>query len=564
MDLKNIIVEIVTSEIAFDKNILMETIEIPPDEKLGDYALPCFIFSKTMRKSPQVVALELSEKLKESLSEYNNRYFTDIKATGPYINFFLNKNQYCEYILKKILDEKNNYASSEINGQTITIDMSSPNIAKPFGIGHLRSTIIGNSITQILRKKGYNVVRINYLGDWGTQFGKLIVGYKKWGNKEELLKNPIMHLHEIYVKVNADESLEDQSREAFKELEQGNKEYLELWNDFKELSIKEFNKIYKILGIDFEVISGESKYNLLMDKTVEELKDKNLLEESQGALIVDLSKFNLGVSLIKKSDGATLYATRDITAAIHRHNTYKPSQMIYEVGQEQKIHFQQLFKVLELMGYSWAKDCVHVHHGLYLAKDGKKFSTRSGKTVFMIDILNETIELAKKTIEEKNPLLDDKNEVARKIAIAAIFYGDLKNNRTRDMVFDIDKFLDFDGDTGPYLQYAYARASSILRKAKYSGNTNFSIVSEISDKELSLIKEFSFFEKRIDESYKQLAPHIIANYAFVLSQKFNEFYHSSKVINGENFEFRLAIVDSFRIIIKESLRLLGISVMEEM
>ena len=341
--------------------------------------------------------------------------------------------------------------------------MSSPNIAKPFGIGHLRSTIIGNSISEIQKKLGYKIIKINYPGDWGTQFGKMIIGYKVFGNAEELKKNPIKHMLEIYVKANSEE-FEQQARDEFLKLEQGDKESLKLWKMFKDLSFKEFNKLYEIMGIKFDVVSGESFYNKKMLEVMNELEKKGLLKESEGAKIVDLNEYNLGVCLIQKSDGATLYATRDIAAAMDRYQKYKFDKMIYEVGQEQKLHFQQFFKVLELLGNKWAKDCVHVYHGLYLDKDGKKFATRKGKTVFMEDILNETIFLAEKTITEKNPELKNKEEVARKVAIAAIFYGDLKNNRTNDMIFDIDNFLEFEGNTGPYLQYSYARASSILKK----------------------------------------------------------------------------------------------------
>ncbi len=527
------------------------TLEVPPNLALGDFALPTFKLSK---KPPE---LQKSLKFPKFIKK------TEIK--GPYLNFFIKKQVLVETTIKEVLKQKEKYGyNNKGKNKVITIDMSSPNIAKPFGIGHLRSTIIGNSIANISKKLGYKVIKINYLGDWGTQFGKLIAGYKYFGNKELLKKDSIKHLLEIYVKVNQDPVLEEEGRQWFKKLEEGNKEALKLWKQFKDLSIKEFNKIYKILNVEFDVISGESLYNKKMNAIVKELKEKNLLEESEGALVVNLEKYNLGVSLIQKTDGTSLYATRDIALAIDRYKNYKPINMIYEVGAEQKLHFKQFFKILELMGNQWAKDCTHVDHGLYLDQDGKKFATRKGKTVFMIDILNETIELAKKTIQEKNPNLKNKDEAARKIAIGAIFYGDLKNTRTHDLVFDINKFLEFEGNTGPYLQYTYARASSILRKSnKISSKTR---IREVNEKELALIKTISQFPNTIENAYTQLAPHIIANYTFQLAQNFNEFYHACPILNQikEIKESRLLIVRATTQTLANALSLLGIEVLEEM
>ncbi|MBS3152515.1 arginine--tRNA ligase [Candidatus Woesearchaeota archaeon] len=542
----------------FKKQLLMtlskqiketNTLEVPPNQTFGDFALPCFKLSKK------------PEELQKSLKLPNFIEKTEVK--GPYLNFFIKKEYLAEQVIKKILKEKEKYGSQNLGrNKTITIDMSSPNVAKPFGIGHLRSTIIGNSIAKICEKLGYKIIKINYLGDWGTQFGKLITGYKHFGSEKELQKEPIKYLLDIYVKVNQDPSLEEESRQWFKKLEEGNKEALQLWKRFKDLSLKEFNKIYKILNVTFDVISGESLYNAKMEAIVKELKQKGLLKESEGALVVNLEEYNLGVCIIQKSDGTSLYATRDIALAIDRYKTYKPVKMIYEVGSEQKLHFKQFFKVLELMGNNWAKECVHVDHGLYLDKDGKKFATRKGKTVFMIDILNETIELAKQTIKEKNPNLKNKDEVARKVAIGAIFYGDLKNTRTRDITFNIEKFLDFEGDTGPYIQYTCARASSILKKAGKFKQT----VKGINDKEKELIKELGKFPEAVVNANKQLSPHLIANYTFQLSQKFNEFYHACPVLTEKEpiRSSRLAIVQATKYTLASALSLLGIEAPEKM
>jgi len=543
----------------FKQDEIEKLIERPPSYDLGDYAFPCFTFAKALKKSPQIIAQELSEKIIKT----NSKEFEKVEAKSGYLNFFFNKKYFAENVLKEISKTKQDFAKSNLGkGKTIAIDLSSPNIAKPFGIGHLRSTIIGNSVSNICKKNGYKVVKINYLGDWGTQFGKLIVGFKKFGNEPELKKDPIKHLLEIYVKVNADPALEDDARKAFKELEDGNKEHLALWKRFRELSLEEFNKLYKLIGIEFDDYTGESYYNDKMDVIVQELQKKGLLEESEDAQVVNLEKYKLGVALIKKSDGATLYITRDITAAIDRFKKYKFSRMFYDVGQEQQLHFKQLFKILELMGYDFSKECVHIVHGLYLDKDGKKFATRKGKTVFMEDVLQETIDLAKKTIEEKNPALKNKEEIARKVAIAAIFYGDLKNNRVGDIVFDIERFLDFQGDTGPYLQYSYARASSILRKANYKESKIE--IKELENAELNLIRKLAEYENVVQRAYQTLSPNFVAGYSSELAQAFNEFYHACPVIGSSNEKLRLQLIDSFRIVMKDSLSLLGIDVVEEM
>ncbi|MEM4330979.1 MAG: arginine--tRNA ligase [Candidatus Pacearchaeota archaeon] len=440
---------------------ILSLVEIPPKE-FGDYSFPCFSLTKIFKKKPEIISQEIFNELKS----FDIPSIKKIEVKGAYINFFIDE----VFLFEKLLNEtkkRKPFSLKKIKNKKIVIDFSSPNIAKPFGVGHLRSTIIGNSLANIFSLLGYEVIRINYLGDWGTQFGKLILGYKKWGDEEKLKKNPKEHLLELYIKAN-EEEYEKEARKEFEELEKGNKKNIDLWKKFREESIKEFNKIYEFLNVSFDEISGESFYVKKAEEVIELLKKKNLLEESEGALIVNLEKFGLGVCLIKKSDGTTLYATRDIAAAIDRFEKYKFSKMIYEVGQEQKLHFKQVFKIIELLGYSFYKDCYHVSHGLYLDKDGKKLSTRKGKTILMEDIINETISLAKERISRREPNLSSQEleERAKKVALAAIVYGDLKNYRENDMIFDIEKFLEFEGNTGPYLLYSYARASSILKKVK--------------------------------------------------------------------------------------------------
>ncbi|MEK6855265.1 MAG: arginine--tRNA ligase [Nanoarchaeota archaeon] len=540
------------------KSEINDLIEIPPSLNLGDYALPCFILSKKLKKEPAEIAKELARKIK-------SKEFEKIEANGPYLNFFIDSRYLTEQTLSRIVKEREKYGSSNIGkGKKILIEMSSPNIAKPFGIGHLRSTIIGNSISNICSFLGYKTIRLNYLGDWGTSSGKILAGYKHFGSEKALKLNPLHHLYDIYVKTSKDEKFEELGRQWFKKLESGDKEAVKTWRKFREISVKEFNKIYKSLDIKFDVISGESLYDKKINSVVLDLKKKDLIKRSEGADIIDLNKYALGVALVRKSDGTTLYVTRDIAAAIDRYKKYKFERMFYEVGQEQKLHFKQLFKILELLGCKWVKSCAHIDHGLYLDKDGRKFATRTGKTVFMADILEETKKLAKIEISKRGKLpIKYLEKRAQAIAIASIFYGDLKNHRSNDIVFDINRFVSFEGNTGPYLLYTYARARNILRKAKYNPKLRYKI-EKLSDAEKSIISELNKFGEVVYQSYISLSPNLIANYAYTLSQIFNEFYHSCPVIGSENEQFRLALVDSTSQVIKNSLNLLGISTLESL
>ena len=559
MDFKTAIAELLRKHL---KKEVTDLIEIPPDPSLGDYAFPCFSLAKDLKKNPNQIAQDLSKQIKAE-------FLTKIEVKGAYLNFFVNKTLLSKDVLTQILKEKTKYGcSSSGKGKTIVIDMSSPNIAKPFGIGHLRSTIIGNALRNLLVIQGYKVIRINHLGDWGTQFGKLIVAFKQWGDAKKLKKDPINYLLELYVKFHdvaeKKPELEDEARAWFKKLEDGNKEALALWKTFKTLSLVEFKKVYKLLGVEFEAYSGEAFYNDQLDSTIELIKHKGITKMSEGALIVNLEQYHMPPAILRKSDGATLYLTRDIAAALYRQKTYRFNHMLYEVGGEQKLHFQQLFKVLELLGYSWAKDCMHIEHGLYLGSDGKKFSTRKGKTVFMTDVLDETITLAKKIIQEKNPKLKNKEQVAQQVGVGAIIFGDLCNDRSRDILFDIDKFTSFEGETGPYLQYTHARLCSILRKKKLpDSKVNYALYDK---EEQEIIKHLGRFSDLLVDATQQYKPHILARYLLDLAQMINSFYVSHPVLqNDKELEkARLALITAVRTVLGNGLRLLGITALEEM
>ena len=534
-------------------------LEVPKDTTRGDYALPCFTLAKTHKKAPALIAQELAQTTKLP------KGIIKLQAVGPYLNIFIDTNSAAQETLATILKQKDRYGKgTRAKNEHILIECSSPNIAKPFGIGHLRSTIIGSSLANSARFQGAKVTTLNYVGDWGTQFGKLIVGYEKWGDPKKLKQDSLAHLLDLYIKVSSDETYEEAARNAFVKLEQGNKKYVQLWKQFKELSLAEFKEIYAQLGVTFDVYSGESLYNTAKEEVLKELQKKKLLKKDQGAEIVDLEKYNLGVALIQKSDGTTLYATRDIAAAKDRQKTYKFTEMWYEVGSEQKLYFRQLFKLLELLGYSWAQKLIHLDHGLYLDQDGKKFATRKGKTVFMKDILEEAQELARAEISkrEKLPI----KELARRatlIARAAIIYGDLKNNRTHDMVFDLDRFLSFEGDTGPYLLYAYARAQSLLEKATYKAGKAPKLTA-LAPSEKALITKLAHFPATCQQAYEQRAPHILASYAFQLAQAFNKFYHAEQIIGSKEQTQRCALVGAYAQVLKNALLLLGITPLASM
>jgi arginyl-tRNA synthetase len=544
------------------KDNIIELIEIPKDYSNGDFAFPCFIISKQIKENPHEIAIQLRKDIGDT------KQFEKIQTAGPYINFFINRKEFSKEIINIVTKQKDKFGSSkDFKGKKAFIEFSSPNIAKPFGIGHLRSTIIGNSIAKLCSFQGYKTLRANYLGDWGSQFGKLMHAYEKFGDEKQLIENPMKHLYEIYVKINSKKEYDEHSREWFNKLEKGDKEAKYLWKRFREISLKEFERIYEIMGIKFDVMLCESMYEKEMKSVTALLKKKKLLKESEGAEIINLEKYNLGIALIQKSDGSTLYATRDLASAISRKEKYNFDIMVYEVGQEQSLHFQQIFKILELMGYDWAKKCFHVSHGLYLGKDGKRLATRKGKTFFMEEIIEDTKKLAKKEIKKRFPKLKDSELDKRSltVALAAIYYGDLKNNRTNNIVFDPEKFVSFEGDTGPYLLYSYARAKSIIRKYEKEKKKSQKVDFEKADeKEFALIKKISEFPQVAKKAYEQTTPYLVANYSYSLAQYFNEFYHTSKVIGSEKEYFRIQLVEIFAQTLKNSLHLLGIETLEEM
>lgn len=559
-ELAAILFEVLEGEIAL--NDLELLIEKPKNQALGDLAFPCFSLAKLKRKSPNVIAQELSEKIQSPT-------FEKVEVVGAYLNIFLNKKLVSEKVVGEIITQKDKYAAQDFGGGgNITIDMSSPNIAKPFSMGHLRSTVIGNAIAKIVEKCGYKPIKINHLGDWGTQFGKLITAYKLWGDEEKVKQNPIRELLALYIKFHeeaeSNPALEDDGRSWFKKLEDGNEEALTLWQWFRDESLKEFSRIYELMDVEFDSYAGEAFYNDKMDRVVQLLEEKQLLVESDQAQVVELTEEQLPPCLIKKSDGATLYATRDLAAALYRKENYNFTRSLYVVGHEQSLHFKQLMAVLKKMGYEWAKDMVHVPFGMML-KDGKKMSTRKGKVVLLEEVLTESIAMARHNIEEKNPNLPNKDEVAKQVGVGAVIFHDLKNNRMNDIEFSLEEMLRFEGETGPYVQYTYARACSILRKGKWSAESadySYNTTWEKEWKVISLLMEFSHAIKRACENFD---PSQVAKYAVDLAQAFNKYYAEVKVLEeSEEQEARLALVYSVTVVLKEGLRLLGVQAPEEM
>lgn len=537
-------------------------IEKPKNQQHGDLAFPCFTLAKLKRKSPNNIAQELSVKIESPT-------FEKVEVVGAYLNIFLNKKLVSENTVAGIIKQKEKYGALDIgNNRHVTIDMSSPNIAKPFSMGHLRSTVIGNSLAVILEKCGYKPIRINHIGDWGTQFGKLITAYKLWGEEEKVKQNPIKELLTLYIKFHDeaenDPSLVEQGRSWFKKLEDGDEEALALWQWFRDESLKEFSRIYELMNVQFDSFAGEAFYNDKMDRVVQLLEEKQLLVESDQAQVVELTEEELPPCLIKKSDGATLYATRDLAAALYRKENYDFDLSLYVVGNEQSLHFKQLIAVLEKMGYSWAKNMVHIPFGMML-KDGKKMSTRKGKVVLLEEVLNESISMAKHNIEEKNPNLTNKDEVAKQVGVGAVMFHDLKNFRMNDIEFSLEEMLRFEGETGPYIQYTYARACSILRKANWQSDHAIQTSSPSWDKEWKVVRLLTEFPHAIKRSFEQYDPSQIAKYIIDLSQAFNKYYSEVKILekNAEQ-QARLALVYSVTIVLKEGLRLLGIEAPEEM
>ena len=563
MDYKKIVAEqihkTISEHLSFEE--IYKMIEVPKYAEQGDLAFPAFSLAKVLRKAPQAIAQEIVEAV-------SDEHISKAEAMGPYANFFLSKGKFADETLHTVLEQREDYGNFDFGqGRNVVVDMSSPNIAKPMSMGHLRSTVIGNAIANLEKKVGYNPIKINHLGDWGTQFGKLIVAYKKWGTKEAVEQDPIAELLRLYVKFHdeaeRDSSLEDEGRAWFKKLEDGDAEAEELWNWFKSESLKEFNRVYDILGITFDSYNGEAFYNDKMDPIVEYLENNGITTIDRGATVVHLDKYDLPPALIKKSDGATLYITRDLAAAHYRKETYDFAKNIYVVGNEQANHFKQLKAVLNEMGRDWQENMIHVGFGL-ITLGGKKLSTRKGKIVLLEEVLREAEELALKQIEAKNPNLPNKEQVAKQVGVGAVIFHDLKNDRTNNFDFNLEEVVQFEGETGPYVQYTRARAMSILRKAGVSVDLSQALSLE-DDYAWEVLKQIENYPNIVKYAESKFEPSVISKYVISLAQAFNKYYANSRILQeDEGLNARLALVEATAVILKQGLAILGVESPDEM
>ncbi|WP_314078240.1 arginine--tRNA ligase [uncultured Granulicatella sp.] len=563
MDYKKIVAEqihkTISEHLSFEE--IYKMIEVPKYAEQGDLAFPAFSLAKVLRKAPQAIAQEIVEAVADE-------HISKAVAMGPYANFFLSKGKFADETLHTVLEQREEYGNFDFGqGRNAIVDMSSPNIAKPMSMGHLRSTVIGNAIANLEKKVGYNPIKINHLGDWGTQFGKLIVAYKKWGTKEAVEQDPIAELLRLYVKFHdeaeRDSSLEDEGRAWFKKLEDGDAEAEELWNWFKSESLKEFNRVYDILGITFDSYNGEAFYNDKMDPIVEYLESNGIATIDRGATVVHLDKYDLPPALIKKSDGATLYITRDLAAAHYRKATYDFAKNIYVVGNEQANHFRQLKAVLSEMGRDWQENMIHVGFGL-ITLGGKKLSTRKGKIVLLEEVLREAEELALKQIEAKNPNLPNKEQVAKQVGVGAVIFHDLKNDRTNNFDFNLEEVVQFEGETGPYVQYTRARAMSILRKAGVSVDLSQALELE-DDYAWEVLKQIENYPNIVKYAESKFEPSVISKYVISLAQAFNKYYANSRILQeDEGLNARLALVEATAVILKQGLAILGVESPDEM
>lgn len=565
MDYKKIVAQDLSAQLSeyLTTEEIYNLLEKPKNEEHGDLAFPTFQLAKVFRKNPVEIASDIS-------GDFSSEIVSSVNVVGPYLNFYLDKGKVSAEVLGEIISKKQQYGNSNVGaGKNIPLDMSSPNIAKPMSMGHLRSTVIGNALANIVEKLGYEPIKINYLGDWGTQFGRLITAYKLWGEEEKVRENPIAELNELYVRfheeLEKDPELESTGREWFRKLEAGDEEATELWRWFREESLNEFNIIYDRLGITFDSMDGESFFNDKMDEVVDILTEKELLIEDQGAQVVRLDEYDLQPALIKKQDGATLYITRDIAAALYRKRTYDFDQSLYVVGQDQIYHFNQLKAVLRTMGYEWEEDIHHVIFGL-ISIDGAKMSTRRGKVVLLEDVLNEAVERALTQINEKNPHLENKEEVAEKVGVGAVVFHDLQHDRRNDFNFNLDEIVQFEGETGPYVQYTRARALSILKKANvdadYFKDNKFSLTDDYS---WSIIKLIQSFNDVLERAHREFEPSIVAKHALNVAQAFNKFYANVRVLDDSpEKDSRLALVYAVALMLEEDLRILGVQAPDEM
>lgn len=568
IDFKDEIIKILNEKIEkLNIEEIEKLIEIPPDYNMGDFAFPAFSLAKIFRKNPQIIAEEIANSIK-------SKYFEKVESKSAYINFFINKEVLTEEVLKEILDKKEDFGKVNIGkGQNVIVEYSSTNIAKPFHIGHIRSTVIGDSIKRIYKFLGYNTIAVNYLGDYGTQFGMLICAYKKWGDKKKIEENPIKELLKLYVRINEeaenDEKVKNECRYWFKELENKNKEAVEIWQWFKEVSLKEFNRVYKMLDIEFDSYNGESFYSNHLPALIEELRSKDVLEESEGAEVINLEKYDLPPAIVVKSDGTSIYLTRDIAAAKYRHEEYHPIKNIYVVATQQSLHFKQLKMALKESGYDWYDEIVHVAFGMVSLEDGT-LSTRKGKVVYLEDVLNKSVEKVRNILdsreEEKNAKIENKEELSQIVGIGAIKFQELFNGRIKDYVFNLDKTLSFEGETGPYVQYVHARICSLLDKGEFKLDSqyDFSLLKETE--EIDLIRNLYNFSQVVIDAHNKYEPFFITRYVVELAKNFNKFYNTAQIlVEDEKLKnTRLLLCYSVKNTIATALYLLGIKAPEKM
>lgn len=568
INIKEQIAKSIAKAVNLDEKELVNYIEIPPNSELGDYAFPCFKLAKELRKAPPMIATEIKEKI-----EVNENIVEKVEIQGGYLNFYINKETLVKEVLTELSDKKEKFGSINIGeGKNVVIDYSSPNIAKPFHIGHLRSTVIGGALYKIYKFLGYNSVGINYLGDWGIQFGKVMTGLNLWKDEYDLTNNTIDAVLKIYVRFSKEEKenpeMTDMARQAFKKLEDGDEEAIKTWKWLRELSLSNYEKTYKLLNAKFDSYNGEAYYNDKMDKVVEELEQKGLLKDSQGARIVDLEEFNMPPCIIITSAGTTIYATRDLTSLEDRISKYDFEKALYVVGNEQQLHFKQVFKVLELMGYEkYANKCEHIPFGLVVDKNGERIGSRKGNSVLLEDILNEAIEKVKNIINEKNPELQDKDEVARKVGVGAIIFNDLSNSRIKDEIFDWDMLLNFQGETGPYIQYIYVRTNSVLTKAGYIPSISDIDFSKITEKEaFDIIKLLYLFSDVVIQAASKNEPSFISRYLIDLSQAFSNYYSGYHILIDDKAtqDARLYLTYAVGTVLKTGAELLGMEMPERM
>ena len=564
-DFKKLISESIKSEI---EDLTLEEItaliEVPPNKEMGDYAFPCFKLAKIFRKAPNAIAEDLAGKIQPT-DDINK-----IINLGGYVNFFVNKESLAKKVINQVLSEKENYGKSDFGkGKTVVVEYSSPNIAKPFHIGHVRTTVIGNALSKIYQSQGYHVEKLNHLGDYGTQFGKLIVAYKLWGDKQAVEKDPIKELLKLYIRFHDEAEtkpeMEDEAREWFTKLENGDEEAKDLWQWFRDESLKEFSRVYKLLDIEFDSYVGESFYSDKMPAVIEELKEKNLLVESDGAMIVNLEDSKLPPALIQKRDGSTLYLTRDLASAFYRKKVYDFDKSIYVVGAQQELHFKQCFEIIKRMGYDWYKDMIHVQFGMVALEEGT-MSTRKGRVVFLEDVLNQAIDRTRQIIEEKNPDAENIDEVAKAVGVGAVVFQELSNSRIKDYTFSWDRTLSFEGETGPYVQYTHARCCAVLRKAgqPVSADINYELLSDQDAADvLSVLENFN---KSIMTAMNKNEPHIVTRFVLDLAQAFNKFYHNSPILveDADLRAARLALVEATRQTIEHALKILGMKAPQKM